>query len=91
MDTQRNEEFISEIKKRLTPYRFYHSLNVAEEAKRLALKYGADPDKAFTAVDENGERKVFGNKFTLYAGTHRPDELSTKLSGSSCASTKITL
>ena len=49
------------------------------------------PDKAFTAVDENGERKVFGNKFTLYAGTHRPDELSTKLSGSSCASTKITL
>ena len=49
MDTQRNEEFINEIKKRLTPYRFYHSLNVAEEAKRLALKYGADPDKAFTA------------------------------------------
>lgn len=49
MDTQRNEEFVEEIKKRLSEYRFYHSLNVANEAKRLAKKYGADEDKAFTA------------------------------------------
>lgn len=49
MDTQRNEEFFEEIKKRLSEYRFYHSLNVAEEAKRLAEKYGADEKKAFTA------------------------------------------
>ena len=49
MDTQRNEEFVEEIKKRLSEYRFYHSLNVADEAKRLAKKYGADEDKAFTA------------------------------------------
>ncbi len=49
MDTERNEEFLEEIKKRLSEYRFYHSLNVAEEAKRLARKYGADEEKAFTA------------------------------------------
>lgn len=49
MDTQRNEEFLEEIKKRLSEYRFYHSLNVAEEAKRLAKKYGANEEKAFTA------------------------------------------
>lgn len=49
MDTERNNEFLEEIKKRLSEYRFYHSLNVADEAKRLALKYGADPEKAYTA------------------------------------------
>ena len=49
MDTGRNKEFVEEIKKKLSEYRFYHSLNVADEAKRLALKYGADPEKAYTA------------------------------------------
>lgn len=49
MDTKRNEEFLEEIKKRLSEYRFYHSLNVAEQAKMLAKKYGADEEKAFTA------------------------------------------
>lgn len=49
MDTQRNDEFLEEIKKRLSQYRFVHSINVADEAKRLAEKYGADADKAYTA------------------------------------------
>ena len=49
MDTQRNEEFFYEIKKHLTPSRFYHSLNVAYEAYRLAGIYKADREKAFTA------------------------------------------
>ena len=49
MDTQRNDEFLREIKKRLSQYRFIHSINVADEAKRLAEKYGADADKAYTA------------------------------------------
>ncbi|MEG1834904.1 MAG: bis(5'-nucleosyl)-tetraphosphatase (symmetrical) YqeK [Oscillospiraceae bacterium] len=49
MDTQRNDEFLEEIKKRLTKARFYHSLNVADEAKKLAEFYGADKEKAFTA------------------------------------------
>lgn len=47
------------------------------------------PERAFTAVNENGERKIFGSRFTLFAGTHQPDELSAELSGTSCASTEI--
>ena len=49
MDTQRNAEFLEEIKNRLTPDRLYHALNVADEAKKLAKHYGADEQKAFTA------------------------------------------
>ena len=47
------------------------------------------PEKAFTAVDDNGVRKVFGDRFTLYAGLHQPDELSEKLSGTKCLSIEI--
>lgn len=49
MDTQRNAEFLEEIKKRLNPDRLYHSLNVADEAKKLAKHFVADEQKAFTA------------------------------------------
>jgi beta-glucosidase len=48
------------------------------------------PEKAFTAVDDNGVRKVFGSKFTLFAGTSQPDALSEKLTGIKCASVEIT-
>ncbi len=44
-----DEQYIEIIRQRLSDYRFHHSLCVAEEAKRLAQKYGADPDKAYTA------------------------------------------
>ena len=44
-----NSECIEIIKGRLTEQRFIHSLNVAECAKELALKFGADPEKAYTA------------------------------------------
>ncbi len=47
--------------------------------------------KAFTAVDGNGNRAVIGNRFTLYAGTFQPDELSEKLSGNCCAATEVLL
>lgn len=47
------------------------------------------PEIAFTSVDENGNRAVFGNKFTLYAGTSQPDELSEKLMGVKCVSIDI--
>lgn len=49
------------------------------------------PEKAFTAVDNNGTRQRFGNKFTLFAGTHQPDPISEKLSESKCVSTEIIL
>ncbi len=47
------EEKISEykqlLKQRLNEKRYYHSLCVADEAVRLAEKYGADKDKAYLA------------------------------------------
>lgn len=50
MHTQsRDEQFIAIIRSRLSDYRFRHSLCVAEEARRLAVRYRADPDKAYTA------------------------------------------
>ncbi|MGN1088942.1 MAG: glycoside hydrolase family 3 C-terminal domain-containing protein [Huintestinicola sp.] len=48
-------------------------------------------ERAFTAVDEKGDRRRFGSRFTLYAGTHQPDEISEKLSGIKCAVTEINL
>ena len=44
-----DEQYIEIIRQRLSEYRFHHSLCVAQEAKRLALLHGADPDKAYTA------------------------------------------
>ncbi len=37
------------LKQRLKEKRYIHSLAVADEAKRLALKYGADSEKAYLA------------------------------------------
>ncbi|MBR5134187.1 MAG: nicotinate-nucleotide adenylyltransferase, partial [Clostridia bacterium] len=45
----RDEQFKEIIKQRLLPDRYRHSLAVADEAKRLAERYGADPAKAYTA------------------------------------------
>lgn len=47
------------------------------------------PENAFTAVDENGVRKRFGDRFTLFAGNHQPDPISEKLCGSGCVSAEI--
>ncbi len=44
-----DEQYIEIIRGRLTEKRFHHSLEVAKEARRLAEKYGADPDRAYTA------------------------------------------
>lgn len=45
----------------------------------------------FTAVDERGERKVFSDRFTLYAGICQPDEYSEMLTGTKCVSTEIVM
>lgn len=37
------------LKEHLSAKRYNHSLNVAAECKKLALKYGEDPDKAYFA------------------------------------------
>lgn len=49
MDTERNSEFLEILKQRLTPSRLYHSICVAEKARHLAEKFGADSEKAYTA------------------------------------------
>lgn len=43
------DRYKSIIKERLSEYRFYHSLCVAESAKALAKRYGADAEKAEVA------------------------------------------
>ena len=48
-NTTRDEQFRAILRTRLSDYRYHHSLCVAEEAKRLAQRYGADPAKAYTA------------------------------------------
>lgn len=42
-------EYTKLIRERLSDYRFYHSLCVAESAKQLAHRYGADEEKAEVA------------------------------------------
>lgn len=42
-------EYKALLKQRLTDKRYYHSLCVADEAMRLAIKYGADPETAYLA------------------------------------------
>lgn len=65
-----DEQFIAIIRTRLSDYRFRHSLCVAEEARRLAEKYGADVRKAYTAgilhdimkdTDAAAQRKILSD------------------------------
>lgn len=44
-----DEQITAILRHRLKPKRFEHTLAVAAEAERLALRYGADPKKARTA------------------------------------------
>ena len=43
------EEYKTVLSEKLTAKRYFHSLCVADEAKRLADKYGADGEKAYLA------------------------------------------
>ncbi len=45
----RDDQYKDILRSRLTPARYEHSLAVATEARRLAAKWGGDPDKAYTA------------------------------------------
>lgn len=44
-----NERYDLEIKKRLTPSRYQHSINVAQTARLLAERFGGDCERAYTA------------------------------------------
>ncbi len=43
------KQYEAEVKKHLTPQRFFHSQCVAEASEQLAMRYGADEEKARTA------------------------------------------
>lgn len=45
----KTEEYKALLKSRLDEYRYIHSLNVANSAKKLAAHYSADEDKAYIA------------------------------------------
>ena len=47
--SEKYTEYKEILQKRLTPKRYNHSLCVADEAVRLAKKYGGDTDKAYLA------------------------------------------
>ena len=49
MKKKDRQAYIQAIKPLLSEKRFEHSLNVAQEAVKLAKKYGADPEKAEAA------------------------------------------
>ncbi len=66
--------------------------------KRVSLSAGEEKDvivhldkRAFTTVDEDGNREIFSKNFTLYAGFSQPDERSKELTGHECVSAKVTL
>ena len=60
----------------------------AGEQKEIVIPLS---DSAFEAVNDKGERAVYGKRFLLYAGVCQPDELSEKLSGTECAVCEIVI
>lgn len=66
-----NEEIIALLGDRLDGYRFKHSLCVADEAKRLAIKYGVNEEKAYLAgllhdITKNADKTEHLNIFTKF-------------------------
>ena len=65
------ESYKELLKKRLNPKRYNHSLCVADEAKRLADKYGADSEKAYLAgllhdITKNASKEEHLNIFDTF-------------------------
>ena len=61
MNKKEKQQYIDIIKPMLTQKRFEHSLNVSEEAVKLAKKYGADTEKAAAAgIDGIAEIRTEG-------------------------------
>ncbi len=48
-------------------------------------------ERAFTSVDEDGNRKIFGKNFEIYAGMQQPDDRSEELTGHKCVVSRISL
>ena len=64
-------EYKQILKDRLNEKRYYHSLCVADEAKRLAVKYGSDQEKAYLAgllhdITKNDDKETHFSIFNKY-------------------------
>ena len=60
----------------------------AGETKTLCLSV---PERAFTSVDENGEREIRSRRFSVTAGCMQPDARSQELTGHSCVLKEIVI
>ena len=49
MDKAKYKQYVELIRSRLSDYRFYHSVCVAEAAVQLAERFGADVEQAYVA------------------------------------------
>ena len=56
---------IRDIRGRLSDYRFYHSMCVADAARRLSLRYGWDPAKAYVSGVLHDAMKELGRREAL--------------------------
>ena len=66
--------------------------------KRVHVPAGSETEvtitldkRAFTSVNEDGVRKVFGKNFKIYAGCQQPDARSEELTGRKCIAFDVTL
>lgn len=58
----------------------------ARETKKISINLNPH---VFTAVDDQGNRQIFGDKFILYAGTCQPIELAEQLSDTKCVQVEV--
>ena len=58
----------------------------AGEEKKVIVRVAA---KAFTSVDNEGERKLFSHSFKIYAGFNQPDKRSEELTGVKCVAEDV--
>ncbi|MBR0466453.1 MAG: bis(5'-nucleosyl)-tetraphosphatase (symmetrical) YqeK [Clostridia bacterium] len=76
-------EYKDLLKGRLKEKRYYHSLCVADEAKRLAKKYGANEDKAYLAgllhdITKNDDKETHFKIFNKYKYSLNEIEVSSQ-------------
>jgi beta-glucosidase len=60
----------------------------AGEEKEITVTVNA---RAFTSVDEDGNRKIFSKAFRLYAGVSQPDSRSEELTGHKCVAEDVNI
>ena len=64
MDKAKYKQYVELIRSRLSDYRFYHSVCVAEAAVQLAERFGADVEQALDGVGQ-GEKPALQNVVDL--------------------------